>query len=373
MPITIPQTDPRASYLEHRGAIDRAIQVALESGRYILGDEVKRFEQEFAAFNGARHAVGVGSGTDALVLALRALDVGPGDTVATVAHTAVATVAAIELVGAHPLLLDVDPVDFTLDVAELADVLKRGARIKAIVPVHLYGHPARIDDLLGFARDYGLRVIEDCAQAHGATIGGRTVGTLGDVGCFSFYPTKNLGAFGDGGAVITNDEALARRVVELREYGWRERYVSATAGQNSRLDELQAAILRVKLATLPRDNQRRQALAAHYDAGLAGTPLATPARRAGVSHVFHQYVVRAERRESLRAALAAAGIGTAVHYPVPVHRQPAYAGRIAVGPAAMRHTEPLAKQVLSLPMYPQLPGDAVKQVIAAVHAAGPSR
>jgi dTDP-4-amino-4,6-dideoxygalactose transaminase len=365
----IPQADPRAGYLELKPDIDAAIGRALASGRYILGDEVAAFEREFAAYVGARDVVGVASGTDALVLALRAVGVVPGDTVATVSHTAVATVAAIELAGARPLLLDVGPRDFTLDVEEFARLLSAGTQIRAVVPVHLYGQAARLDELLPLARRHGVAVIEDCAQAHGATLSGKRLGSLGDAGCFSFYPTKNLGALGDGGAVVASDERLSRRLRELREYGWRERYISAIPGQNSRLDEVQAALLRVKLARLDGDNQRRQAIATRYDAALAASSLTVPYRRPGASHVFHQYVVQTERRDSIRQALTAAAVGTAVHYPVPVHRQPAYAGRVALGPSGLRHSETLASRILSLPMFPQLPATAVERTIAELRRA----
>ncbi len=362
-PAVIPQADPRAGYLERQADIDAAVGRALASGRYILGDEVTAFEREFAAYVGTRGAVGVASGTDALVLALRAVGVQPGDTVATVSHTAVATVAAIELAGAEPLLLDVDPHDYTLDVEELAGVLEAGAKVRAVIAVHLYGQAARLDEVLPLARRHGVTVIEDCAQAHGAALSGRRLGGLGDIGCFSFYPTKNLGALGDGGAVVANDEHLIKRLRELREYGWRERYVSAIAGQNSRLDEVQAALLRVKLAHLEADNGRRQTIAARYDAALAGSSLTIPRRREAASHVFHQYVVQSERRDPIRQTLTAVGVGTAVHYPVPVHRQPAYLGRVALGPSKLRHTEALAGRILSLPIFPQLSAAAVERTI----------
>jgi dTDP-4-amino-4,6-dideoxygalactose transaminase len=289
----IPQTDPKAGYLAQRAEIDAAIARVLEGGRYILGPEVSAFEREFSAYIGVRHGVGVGSGTDALVLALKAIGVAPEDYVVTVSHTAVASVAAIELAGARPLLVDIEPRTFTMDPAELARVLAAPpGRIPAIVPVHLYGQPADLDAILPLARRHGARVVEDCAQSHGARLGESRAGSLGDLAAFSFYPTKNLGALGDGGMVATADAALAERLRALREYGWRERYVSDIAGANSRLDELQAAVLRVKLGRLEARNSRRAALAAAYDRGLAGLALGLPARRAGAGHVFHQYVVR---------------------------------------------------------------------------------
>ena len=363
----IPQTDPKAAYQAQRPAIDAAIARVLERGRYVLGEEVASFEREFAAYVGARHGVGVASGTDALVLALKALGVGPEDFVATVSHTAVATVAAVELAGARPLLVDVDAASGTMDPASLARALASPpGRVAAVVPVHLYGQPADLDAILPLARRHGARLVEDCAQSHGARLGAARTGGIGDLAAFSFYPTKNLGALGDGGLVTTSDDALAERLRALREYGWRERYVSDIAGMNSRLDELQAAVLRVKLASLDADNARRAALAAAYDRGLVGLALELPRRREGASHVFHQYVVRSPRRDALREALAARGIATNIHYPVPVHLQPAYRGRVALCPSGLGETERAAREVLSLPLYPQLPDAAVGEIVAAL-------
>jgi dTDP-4-amino-4,6-dideoxygalactose transaminase len=363
----IPQADPKAAYLAERAALDAAMARVAAAGRYILGEEVATFEREFADYIGARHAVGVASGTDALALALRAIGVGPEDYVATVAHTAVATVAAIELAGARPLLVDIDPDTCTLDPAALGRALAAPpGRVVAVIPVHLYGQSADLDAILALARRHGARVIEDCAQCHGARLEGRRAGSIGDLGAFSFYPTKNLGALGDGGMVVTAEDALAERLRALREYGWRRRYVSDIPGVNSRLDELQAALLRVKLRLLDRDNGRRAAIADAYDRGLAGLTLTLPARRARASHVFHQYVVRSSKRDALRAALEARGVGTNIHYPVPVHRQPAYAGRLAVAPAGLAESERAAREVLSLPIYPQLGDAVVARVIAAL-------
>jgi dTDP-4-amino-4,6-dideoxygalactose transaminase len=370
-PPRIPQTDPKAAYVAERAAIDAAIARVLAGGSYILGAEVEAFEQEFAAFIGCRHAVGVASGTDALVLALRALDLNPDDYVATVSHTAVATVAAIELAGAKPLLVDIEPATMTLDPASLGRAFARPpGRIAAIIPVHLYGQAADLAAIQALARQHGARILEDCAQSHGARLGAKRLGSFGDIAAFSFYPTKNLGALGDGGMVLTDDAALAARVRELREYGWRERYVSAIAGMNSRLDAIQAAILGAKLGALDADNGRRQDVAALYDAGLAGAGLVLPTRRGDASHVFHQYVVRTPKRDGLRAALAQRGIGTGIHYPVPVHAQPAYQGRIAIGPGGLGASERAAAEVLSLPIYPQLGEEAARCVVAAVREIG---
>ena len=366
----VPQSDPGAAYRAQRQEIDAAIARVLSGGWYILGKEVAAFESEFAGYIGSKHGIGVGNGTDALVLALKALGVGSEDYVVTVAHTAVATVAAIELAGGRPLLVDIDPASFTMDAAALTRVLAAPpGRIAAVIPVHLYGQPADLGAILPLARERGIPVIEDCAQCHGALFGERRAGNLGHIGCFSFYPTKNLGALGDGGMVVTADDALAERLRALREYGWRARYVSDIPGVNSRLDEVQAAALRVKLRALDHDNARRAAIAVAYDAGFAGLTIGRPWRRPGASHVFHQYVVRASQRDRLRDALHARGVGSNIHYPVPVHLQPAYLGRIAIDPAGLPESEAAARAVLSLPIYPQLADDAVARVIAAVREA----
>src|SRR5271170_3306998 len=280
-PRPIPQTDPRAGYLERKTEIDAAIARVLASGQYILGPEVAAFEAAFAAWLGLGHAVGAGSGTDAIELALRACGIASGDLVFTVSHTAVATVAAIERAGAIPVLVDIEPGAFTMDPAALAAALRDPppGRPAAILPVHLYGEAADLAPLLELARRHGLRLIEDCAQSLGATYRGRLAGSFGDIACFSFYPTKNLAALGDAGMTATDDPGLAIALRELREYGWRERYVSARTGINTRLDPLQAAILGARLPRLADDNARRQSIAARYDAGLAGLPLQLPRRR----------------------------------------------------------------------------------------------
>jgi len=390
----IPQTDPRANYLAHKAEIDQAIEQVLLGGRYILGEPVAAFEREFAAYLGANHAVGVGSGTDALHVALRACGIGPGDRVFTVSHTAVATVAAVELAGATPVLVDIDPATFTMDPNRLEEAVRRDERRMtndenaisaadgqpsfvlrpsssvirrraAVIPVHLYGHPADMAAILEIARRYDLWVIEDCAQSHGAAIGGRKTGTFGDIAAFSFYPTKNLGALGDGGAVATSDAGLAEQARLLREYGWRERYVSAIPGLNSRLDTLQAAILRVKLRYLDAENARRRELAQRYTELLAGADVRLPAARPDVAHVYHQYVIRSARRDALQAHLRQQDIGTLIHYPVPVHLQPAYARRLSIG-AGLPETEAAAGEILSLPIFPELSEEQVSRVAEAI-------
>jgi dTDP-4-amino-4,6-dideoxygalactose transaminase len=355
MPVSIPQANPKASYLAHKEAIDGAIARVLESGWYILGQEVASFEREFAAYLDVPHAVGVASGTDALLLALRACGVGAGDAVLTVSHTAVATAAAINLCGASPAFVDIDPESFTMDPNCLQDAIRgfRGNRLKAIVPVHLYGHPADMSAIMEIADRYNLRVIEDCAQSHGATFRRKRTGTLGHIAAFSFYPTKNLGALGDGGMVATGDPELAERVRMLREYGWKERNISRIPGLNSRLDEIQAAVLREKLPHLDRTNEARRNIARIYDSRLDETDLILPTRPADAGHVFHQYVIRTAKRDSLRRYLGERGIGTQIHYPVPVHLQPAYAERFPAEYLLPR-TEDAAKQIVSLPIYPEL-------------------
>jgi dTDP-4-amino-4,6-dideoxygalactose transaminase len=366
-PILVPQSDPKAGYLAHRSEIDAAIKRVLESGWYILGREVAAFEQAFAAYVGVSHAIGVGSGTDALELSLRACGVGPGDIVFTVSHTAVATVAAIELVGATPVFVDIDPATYTMDPNSLEIAMARpsAGKPKAVIPVHLYGQPADMPAITELAHRYSLYVIEDCAQSHGATLAGRMTGGWGDIAAFSFYPTKNLGAFGDGGMVVTNDASLAERVRLLRQYGWRRRYVSDVPGGNSRLDELQAAILRVKLSYLDSENSRRRDLEGLYDTLLNGAGLSLPTTRSGALHVYHQYVVRSSQRDMLAAHLKQEGIGTIIHYPVPIHQQPAYLGRLPEV-VALPHTERAASEILSMPMYPQLTEAQVRRVCEVV-------
>ncbi|MDD2663761.1 MAG: DegT/DnrJ/EryC1/StrS family aminotransferase [Dechloromonas sp.] len=363
----IPQSNPKAGYLAHREDIDAAIQRVLESGWYILGQEVAAFEREFAAAQGRDWSVGVANGTDAIELALRALGVKAGDRVITVSHTAVATVAAIARIGAQPLFADIDPRRYTLDPTALDALLStpEGRSARALVVVHLYGQLADMAAIMPIARRAGLAVVEDCAQAHGAALEGIGAGCWGDLGCFSFYPTKNLAALGDGGAIVGNDPDLAEHVRLLREYGWQKRYVSARFGLNSRLDELQAAILRARLPHLAADNNRRRAIAACYDEGLLDSRLSVPWRAPLGQHVFHQYVITDPDREDLREKLKALGIATLVHYPLAVHQQPAYVDP-AFRPLPLPHTETAVKQILSLPIFPELPLNDAARVSAAL-------
>ena len=369
-PVMIPQADPGAGYRAQKEEIDAAVARALASGWYILGKEGEAFEREFAGWLGTARAVGCANGTDALALILRGLGIGEGCTVATVSHTAVATVAAIEMAGAVPLLLDIDPDTYTMDPDELVAVLDDPPPglppIRAAIVVHLYGQAADLGPMLEACARRGVALIEDCAQAHGAMLDGQKLGTFGLAAAFSLYPTKNLGALGDGGVLATDDFELADRIAALRQYGWRERYVSDLIGVNSRLDEVQAAILRAKLPRLDAGNARRRAIAAAYDAALADGPLAPPARREGAEHVFHQYVLRVADRAGMQARLRAEGVGTGIHYPVPVHLQGAYRGRVPLGPAACGETERAAREVLSLPMYPELSDAQVERICAAL-------
>jgi dTDP-4-amino-4,6-dideoxygalactose transaminase len=363
----IPQANPGAGYRALKTEIDAAVARALDSGWYILGTELKAFEAEFAAWIGVPHVIGCGNGTDAIALALRGLGIGPGSTVVTVSHTAVATVAAVEMVGALPLLVDIDPVHYTLDPDALSRVLANPPAglppIRAVVAVHLYGQPADLDRILPLCRQHGVALIEDCAQAHGARLHGQRVGSFGDAATFSFYPTKNLGALGDGGAVAVRDPDLAQRIAALRQYGWHKHYISDVVGINSRLDELQAAILRVKLAHLDAQNARRRTIAAAFSAVVAD---AAPAIRPNSQHVFHLYVLRSSNRDSVQAALRAAGVGTGIHYPMPVHLQPAYIDRVAT--TGCPETEAASRQVFSLPIYPELTDDQVGTICQALRA-----
>jgi dTDP-4-amino-4,6-dideoxygalactose transaminase len=351
--------DPGAAYRAHAAEIDAAIKDVLESAWYILGERTRAFERDFAAWTGAARGVGVASGTDAIALALRALEIGPGDEVVTVSHTAVATVAAVEATGATPVLVDIDPQTYTMSPAAAA--ARIGPRTKALLPVHLYGHPADLPALQELARANGLALLEDCAQAHGATVGGRRVGGIGDIGCFSFYPTKNLGAIGDAGMAVTSDAGLADRLELIRQYGWDTPQHSVRPGVCSRLDELQAAILTVKLDKLDAEIARRQAIAARYAERLGDLPIDLPAVARDVTHAYHLYVVTTDAREALKGFLHERGVLAGVHYPQPVHRQPAYEGRIACGP--MDATEAVRSKILSLPLHPYM-SDADVEIVA---------
>jgi dTDP-4-amino-4,6-dideoxygalactose transaminase len=348
---------------DDRPEIEAAIRRVLDGGWFILGPEVEAFEREFAAASGAARAVGVNTGTDALMLILRALDIGTGDEVITTPITAAYTALAIRMAGATPVFADIDPDRATMDPAAVDAAIT--PRTRAIMPVHLYGQPADMTPLTAIAARRGLAVIEDCAQAHLATCNGRPVGTIGTAGAFSFYPTKNLGALGDGGAVVTNDAALADRIVRLRNGGQNERYHHVEAGVNSRLDELQAAILRARLPRLAAWTAARRRLASRYRITLTGADVAVP-REYDAGHVYHLFTIRSRHRDALQAALTSRGVGTLVHYPVAVHLQPAFAD---LPRATCPHAERLTAEILSLPLAPGLRDADVDEVAVAVRTA----
>ncbi|HTH71368.1 MAG TPA: DegT/DnrJ/EryC1/StrS family aminotransferase [Candidatus Saccharimonadales bacterium] len=362
----IPLVDLKAQYRTIRDEVRAAIDDVLESMQLTIGPNVKAFDQEFAAFCGAKHAIGVGSGTDALQLAIRALGISSGDEVITVSHTFFATVEAILYSGARPILVDVDERTFNMDYAAAVQAIT--PRTKAIMPVHLYGRTADLKPLLSLAREKGLQIIEDACQAHGAVLDtGAKAGAAGRVSAFSFYCSKNLGAYGEAGSITTNDDALATELRSLREHGQSTRYYHPVVGYNARLDEIQAAILRIKLRKLPEWNARRIAIARHYNDRLAGSGVIVPEIPEGGRHVFHCYVVRVPggRRDDLRAYLAERGIGTGVHYPVPIHLQEASAF-LGYRQGDFPVTERLANEVVSLPMYPELTDTQVDTVAEAV-------
>jgi dTDP-4-amino-4,6-dideoxygalactose transaminase len=354
-------SNPKAQYLSYKEEIDDAVYRVLDSGRYILGHEVRSFEEEFASYTGVSHGIGVGSGTEAIHLALSASGIGPSHEVITVSHTAVATVAAIELAGATPVLVDIEPDFFTISTEKIESAVT--SKTRAIIPVHIYGQPADMDPIMEIAKRHNLKVIEDCAQAHGALYKGRRVGSIGDVGCFSFYPTKNLGAMGDGGIIVTNDKEIADKAKLIREYGWAERYISHMPGMNTRLDEIQAAILRVKLRHLDEDNSKRIRIADAYGV-LNGCGVIPPTLRDSSTHVFHLYVVRTGRRNEIMAFLKEGGVSASIHYPLPVHLQPAYR-KLSVG-KELPETEKTAAEILSLPMYPELSEADVQKTISLI-------
>lgn len=361
----IPFASPIAQYRTHKAAIDVAVKRVIESGKYILDQEVVAFEHAFGQYCGCDYAVGVGSGTDALILALRACKIGSGAEVITVSHTATATVAAVLAAGAVPVVVDVDPTYYTLDPTALQLAITE--QTKAIIPVHIHGQAADMETITVFAKRHGLIVIEDCAQAVGGSYKGKRLGSFGDAGCFSFYPTKNLGAIGDGGMVVTRDPDIAMRVRRLREYGWEGHQPSCDIGVSSRLDEIQAAILSAKLPDVDTDNGRRAKLATRYADGLAGLPINIPQARLEGSHVFHHYVLAIDNRDSLKSHLKSAEIETGIHFPLPVHRQNGYAQRVRLA-GKLSVTDWLAARVLSLPMYPELHEEEVDHIIATIRA-----
>lgn len=358
----VPYVDLAAGYRSLKSELDEAVARVLASGAYVLGENVQAFEAEFAHWLGVAEVATVGSGTDALCLTLQALGVGAGDEVITVSHTAVNTALAISKAGATPVLVDVELDTYCLDTAALEAAATE--RTRAVMPVHLYGHPVDMSSVMEFADTRGLPVIEDCAQAHGASWQGRRVGTIGVAGCFSFYPTKNLGACGDGGAVATDKADLAARIRALGNCGQSEkRYLNVYKGEVSRLDEVQAAILRVRLKALDHWTERRREVAAFYVRALADSGLVLPVEREGARHVYHLYVVRSKARDRLREHLAAEGVQSLVHYPTPVHLQPAYAD-LRTKPLPV--TEKVVGEILSLPIFPEITEGQLQKVASAV-------
>ncbi len=366
--VSVPMVDLRAQHARIREELDAAVARVVDASQFINGDECRQFEREFAAFCGAAHAVGVANGTDALALALRAYGIGPGDEVLTVANTFIATGEAILLVGARPVFVDVDPATFTMDPGQVERALS--PRTRLILPVHLYGHPADMSAIAEIAARHGLPLLEDAAQAHGARWRERSAGSLGHAACFSFYPGKNLGAWGDAGAVVTSDGDFAARVRQLANHGGgTHKYDNVVPGTNSRLDNLQAAVLRVKLRRLAAWNEERRARVSTYDRALAGIPgVVTPREADGARSAWHLYTIRVlQGRDALQQHLAARGIASAIHYPRPIHLQPAMAsagGRAGDLPAS----EQLSREVLCLPLYPELPLAQVERIAAEVRA-----
>lgn len=364
--VKVPYLDLKAQYRSIKPEIDAAIARVLDSCQFVLGSEVAAFEQDFAAYCGAKECIALNSGTSALHLALLAAGVGPGDEVITAPFTFVASVAAVTYAGARPVLVDIDPRSFTIDPAAIEAAIT--PRTKAILPVHLYGQAADMDPILDIARRHGLIVIEDAAQAHGAKYKGRPVGSLADLACFSFYPGKNLGAYGEGGAVTTNNPEYASTIRMLRDWGQDRKYHHVLRGFNYRMEGFQGAILRVKLRHLDRWTEARRAIVNRYNKLLTDAGVETPTEMPWGRHVYHVYTLRTDDRDGLQAALHAEGIQTGIHYPVPVHLQPAYAD-LGYGRGAFPHSEKAATEVLSLPLYPEMPPSSVSLVAEAVKTA----
>jgi dTDP-4-amino-4,6-dideoxygalactose transaminase len=359
----VPFVDLKAQHESLAGEMQQAMSAVLKRGDFILGEEVSLFEEEFAVHCGAKHAIGVDSGTSALELALRAYGIGPGDEVITAANTFIATALAISYTGARPVFVDATPETLTIDVSRIEETITE--KTKAIIPVHLYGHPADMDPIMEIARRYGLVVIEDACQAHGATYEGKRVGAIGHAAAFSFYPTKNLGACGDGGMVVTDSEQIAASLQMLRNYGQCEKYHHVLEGYNHRLDTLQAAVLRVKLRHLDEWNAARRRCARLYGELLAHSPVVLPATANGSEPVYHLYVIRAADRDGLRAYLHDQAIATGIHYPIPIHLQPAYC-HLGCERGSFPISEEYSEQILSLPMYAELGADSIESVTKAI-------
>ncbi len=359
----IPVANPRLGFKEEKGKFIKAAESVLENGMYILGNEVSSFEKEFAEYIGVNYCVGVANGTDAIAIALKGLGIKPGNEVITVSHSAVATVAAIEMVGAIPVFADIEQDTRCIDPEKIQKLFS--SKTKAIIPVHIYGQPAKIKEIISLAHERNIKVLEDCAQAHGAKVNGKKTGSFGDAAAFSFYPTKNLGALGDGGAIVTNSSEIFEKLFAIRQYGWKERYISDVPGVNSRLDELQAAFLRIKLQKLDKDNARRNEIAKRYSMTIQNSNLKPPTIISNTYHAYHLYVIESEKREELSRFLRFREIGTALHYPLPIHLQPAYKGRIR-GENELQNTEQLYKNILTIPMFPELLDNEVQRVVEAL-------
>jgi len=357
----IPFVDLGREYTEISGEIREAMERVLKSGWFILREEVRRFEEEFSTYIGAKYGVGVNSGSDALYLALQALGIGKGDEVITVSHTFVSTADAIVRNRAKPVFVDIDADTYCMDVTKIEERITR--RTRALLPVHLYGHPVDMEPIMDIARRHRLFVVEDACQAHGAEYRGKKVGGLGDIGCFSFYPVKNLGAYGDGGMAVTSNEALATKLRMLRNCGQSRKYYHDFVGVNSRLDEIQAAILRVKLKHLDEWNEKRRGIAALYNKLLEGSGVATPVEKDYAKHVYHLYVIRHKNREELQERLLDGGIQTTIHYPLPVHKQKAYSD---LGVARLPVTEGTCNEILSLPMHHATRAEEIEEICRVI-------
>ena len=368
--LKVPFLDLALQYHSIQEELETAALRTLRSGRYIMGDEVVEFERRFAEYTGSRYAIGVASGTDAIQLALRALGIGPGDDVLSVANVSAPTVCAILATGAKPVLIDIDPKTFNMDPNRLADYLNKSSdrnQIKAIVPVHLYGRSADMKSIMEIANQFEIKVVEDASQAHGATTGESKAGTIGEIGCFSLYPTKNLGACGDAGVIVTNDPLVAEKLQMLRNYGEKSRYDNSLIGFNSRLDEIQASLLNVKLKHLRRWTERRRQIACKYNQSLGKLGINTPGDSIEnlAGHVYHLYVIQVANREQFQSDLMQLGVGTAVHYPKPIHHQLAFQG-VCVTDGALGVTEQACRTVVSLPLYPEMTDEAVEMVCDSI-------
>ena len=350
-------TDLKKEYISISEELNRNIRRVLNSGFYILGEEVKKFEENFSRYTGTNHAVGVNSGSDALFLALKSIGVGKGDEVITVSHTFISTVDAISRSGAKPVFVDINPDTYCMDVSKIEEKITE--KTKAILPVHLYGHPADMDTICKLKEDYGLYVIEDACQAHGAEYNGKKAGSIGDMGCFSFYPTKNLGAYGDGGAVVTDNEEIKEKLIQMRNYGQSEKYHHDFVGVNSRLDELQAVILQTKLKHLDKWIERRRKNAEIYSRLLQDSDVILPVEKRFAKHAYHLYVIRSKNRDHLKKKLIQNDINAQIHYPIPVHKQKAY---LNFNDFKLETTDQICSEILSLPLHPWMDYEEILKV-----------